>query len=298
LTARKEKNIPRRPPLPPQTFPLSRGPVIEPVPVPPAPIITITSDIGWSYASQMKAVLLREAPSVRIVDITHEVSSHQVLEGAFLLRYCGAWFPPGTIHLAVVDPGVGGERYPIVITCRGGTTLVGPDNGLLVPLAEHIGEPKAYHILREKVLPASQASATFEGRDLFAPAAARLAAGTHAAELGSPIEFMPFQFPQPFLEGGTASIAVLYVDYFGNIITNMPTADFHNRIASIGDWVSLNVHTHHFRAQVARTYEELPQGALGVVGSSFGLIELAVNRGRAHDFVGLAPGARFSIQRI
>jgi hypothetical protein len=246
----------------------------------------------------MKAVILREVPSARIVDITHEVASHQVMEGAFLLRYSGAWYPPGTLHLAIVDPGVGGERSPIVISCRGGTMLVGPDNGLLVLLAEYLGEPKAYRLLREKVAPGTTLSSTFEGRDLFAPAVARLAKGERPSDLGQETAYMPFQFPTPFFDAVTTSLAVLHVDHFGNVITNVPSAEFHTKVASVGSFVSIRTHTHNFRAQVVRTYEELPHGTLGVVDSSFGLVELAVNRGRAKDVLGLYPGSRLVIQHI
>ena len=260
--------------------------------------MTLTTDIGWSYASQMKGVLLREVPSLRIVDMTHDVSSHQVLEGAFLLRYCCAAFPPGTIHVGIVDPGVGGDRQPIVISCSGGTVLVGPDNGLLVPLAEYMGEPKAYRLSREKVVPHTWVSATFEGRDLFAPAAARLAKGAHPEELGEATNYMPFRFPQPSFDGNVVNAAVLHIDHFGNVITNLSTSDFIGKHADFGEWVAISTHAHQFRAPIVKTYGELPQGGLGIVGSSFGLIEISVNRGRARDFLGLWPGSRFVIHKV
>jgi hypothetical protein len=230
--------------------------------------------------------------------MTHEVTSHQVLEGAFLIRYCCAGFPAGTIHIGIVDPGVGGERQPIAISCKDGSMLVGPDNGLLIPLAEYLGEPRAYRLSREKVAPNGIVSPTFEGRDLFAPAAARLANGAHLEELGEPTSFMPFRFPQPSDEGSLTNVAVLHVDHFGNVITNLPTEDFIGKKANFGDWVALSTHTHHFRAPVVKTYGELPQGGLGVVGSSFGLVEVSVNKGRARDFLGLWPGSRFTIHKV
>ena len=265
---------------------------------PDPPLITLTTDVGWSYASQMKGAILRNAPRARIVDMTHEIASHQILEGAFLLRQCAAWYPPGTIHVGIVDPGVGGERRPVAIACRGGTTLLGPDNGLLVPLAEHLGEPKTYHLDPQKVAPGGSVSPTFEGRDLFAPAAARLAMGTPVTELGTETSYSPFQLPLPSVEPGLAHVIVLHVDPFGNAITNLPTSEFHNRVAGAGSFVVVRAHDKSYRAEVARHYESIPQGVLGVVGSSFGLIEVAVNRGRARDVLGLYPGARFSIQRM
>jgi S-adenosylmethionine hydrolase len=246
----------------------------------------------------VKAVLLRALPDLRIVDMTHEIPSHQILEGAFLLRFGCAGFPPGTIHVAIVDPGVGGSRQPLAIACADGSTLLGPDNGLLAPFAEFLGEPRAYRLDREKVAQGNPVSATFEGRDLFARAAALVARGVPVAELGSPTDHIRLRFPAPGLGSGTLSVMALHVDHFGNVITNLPSAGFFRGFAAPGDTVALFTEGRSYRATVARTYEDIPVGALGILGSSFGFVEIAVNRGRAKDVLNLRTNARFEIRRL
>src|SRR5580658_8171688 len=121
----------------------------------------------------MKGALLRGAPNVPLVDLTHDLPRHQIAEAAFVLRAMCTSFPPGTIHVAVVDPGVGGSRAGLAIRCREGSVLVGPDNGVLAPLAREIGDPEAYRLDPRKFAPPTRVGTTFDGRDLFARADAR-----------------------------------------------------------------------------------------------------------------------------
>lgn len=263
----------------------------HPEPAPP-PVITLTTDIGWAYAAQMKAVILRRVPAARFVDIAHEVGSHRVMEGAFLMRYCAPHFPPGSIHVGIVDPGVGGPRQPLAIACADGSTLVGPDNGLLSPLAEALGGPRAYRLRPETVADGQRVSATFEGRDLFAPAAALLASGIPADALGDPTTAMEFRLPEPNVDPGGGEVAVLHIDPFGNIITNLTAEKFESSVATRGEQVTLHVGDRHFRAPVVRAYTDLAEGALGVLISSFGLVEVAVHLGRADKVLGARVGTR------
>ena len=272
-------------------------PAAAAAPPPPPPIVSLTTDIGWAYAAQMKAVLLRAHPDLHIVDVTHEVGSHQILEGAFLLRYTCPWFPPRSIHLGIVDPGVGGKRNPLAITCADGCTLLGPDNGLLSPLAEYLGDPRAFRLEPEKVARGSPVSSTFEGRDLFARAAGLLAGGTPASELGSPVDFMHLRIPAPSAISGGFSAMVLHVDHFGNLITNLPASDAREELGAPGETIAVTADGRTFRATVSRTYEEIPTGALGALESSFGFVELSVSRGRARDLLGLRVNSRFEIRR-
>ncbi len=246
----------------------------------------------------MKAVLLRAVPDLRIVDVTHEVGSHQILEGAFLLRHAGSWFPPRTIHIGIVDPGVGGRRAPLAIACADGSHLVGPDNGLLAPLADFLGDPRAVRLDPARVAPDAPLSPTFEGRDLFARAAALLAMGKTIHDIGTPTEFMHLRIPSPTPISGGSSVMVLHVDHFGNLITNLPTSEFAERFGAPGGTVAVSVEGRTFRANIARTYEEVPSGGLGAIGSSFGLLELAVNRGRARDLLGIRANARIELRRL
>lgn len=282
--------------VPDHRHPHTHPELAPPPPARPGPIVTLTTDIGWPYAAQMKSVLLRGAPSARIVDVTHDIPSHSILEGAFMLRYCGIHFPPGSIHIGVVDPGVGSQRQPLIIRCKEGSMLVGPDNGLLMPLAQALGEPVAYRIRKEDIAAERPIAPTFEGRDLFAPTAALLAAGEEPASLGDPTDALAFHLPSPHLGPGSAEVTVLHVDGFGNIITNLPFEEFTTRISPPGGHAVVEESHQHYRAAVARTYSELDEGCLGIVGSSFGLSELTVNKGRADKVVVARTGTRMHLK--
>jgi len=240
-------------------------------------LVTLSSDLGAAYAAQMKAVLARTLPPGHVIDLTHELPAHRIGEAAFLLRAMARAFPAGTVHVAVVDPGVGGRRAPIVIRCRDGSRLVGPDNGVLAPLAEALGGARAWRI--EPVVDSGpRVGSTFDGRDLFAPTAARLALGAPPGAIGRPHRFHHLRLPQPERRPGGARGEIVHIDRFGNLITNVPS-----------DWIPvgsthLSVRWGGRRARAlpwASTYERLPRHALGAVPSSFGLVEIARREGRA-----------------
>jgi S-adenosyl-L-methionine hydrolase (adenosine-forming) len=251
------------------------------------PLVTLTSDVGAAYAAQMKAVLARALPPGHVLDLTHDLTPHAVAEAGFLLRAMASGFPAGTVHVAVVDPGVGGRRLPIAVRCRDGSTLVGPDNGVLEPLARALGDPHAYRLRPERLGALGRVGATFDGRDVFAPAAARLALGTSPTRLGEPVRLHALPFDAPRRRGGTLAGAVVHVDRFGNLITTLPTAWLPSGTARIRVAIGIA------RARVlpvATHYEALADGTAGVLGSSFGLLEIAVARGRAADRWRAAPG--------
>jgi len=125
----------------------------------------------------MKAVLLRSIPPGHVIDVTHDLPAHAVTEAAFVLRSIGEQFPAGTIHVAVVDPGVGSARVPLMVQCADGSVLVGPDNGILAPLAHALGRPRGFRIDPSRLGGGPREGTTFDGRDLFAPTAALLARG-------------------------------------------------------------------------------------------------------------------------
>jgi hypothetical protein len=240
--------------------------------------VTLTSDLGNAYTAQVKAVLSRSVDPGRLVDLAHDLPAQGIAEAAFVLRAMARGFPRGTVHLVVVDPGVGGHRAPIVIACREGSFLVGPDNGVLYPLAEDLGIRRAYRIDPGPRTGRRHVGTTFDGRDLFAPAVARLARGVAPSRLGRP--HVPHVYRIPRAEPGVdaARGEVVHADHFGNLITNVPS-----------EWVPeavrrLTVTVGRGPARtVPRTtsYEALGAGRLGVLGSSFGTLEVAVDRGRA-----------------
>ncbi|MGA9839159.1 MAG: SAM-dependent chlorinase/fluorinase [Thermoplasmata archaeon] len=241
-------------------------------------LITLTSDIGSAYAAQMKGVLARRRPPGTVIDLAHDLRPHAIPEAAFLLRAMAVGFPPGTVHVAVVDPGVGGRRLPIVVECTDGSTVVGPDNGVLIPLADALGRGKAYHIEPDRLGAQPRVGATFDGRDLFAPAAALLAEGVRGDRLGRSVR--PHRYAVPFarrIRGGARG-EVVHEDRFGNLVTNIPT----EWVASGTVRVALRIVGGAPRtAPFAASYEELGRGRLGCLGSSFGLIEVAVREGSA-----------------
>jgi S-adenosyl-L-methionine hydrolase (adenosine-forming) len=256
-------------------------------------LVTLTSDVGSAYAAQMKAALIAGGVSPgQIIDLAHDLPAHGVREAAFLLREMARRFPPASIHVAVVDPGVGGRRDAIVLTTRAGPLLVGPDNGVLVPLATELGMEKAYRLDAARLRVGPRVGTTFDGRDLFAPAAARLAQGTPPSALGPVTSPRPFAVPESVKTPSGARGEVLHVDRFGNLITNIPTRWVPPRTAS----VALSVGRSRQRpVPWATSYESLGRGALGTLGSSFGLVEVSVAEGRAADRLRARVGTRVTL---
>lgn len=240
-------------------------------------LLTLTSDLGAAYSAQVKAVLVRSVAPDRILELTHDLPARGVAEAAFLLRAIGVRFPAGTVHLAVVDPGVGGWRAPLAIACADGSCLIGPDNGLLVPLAQALGDPRAYRIDERRLRRDPRVGTTFDARDVFAPAAAQVARGGRPSSLGPRIRPVDLSLPEARRRGGTIDGTTVHIDRFGNVITNVPTG-----------WVPpgaerLRIRIGAVRRSVpwATSYEQIGAGRLGALGSSFGTVELAVAEGNA-----------------
>lgn len=247
----------------------------------PAPIVTLLTDFGTAdgYVGEMKGVLLTDAPASTIVDVAHDVPPHDVEAGRLALARYWRRYPPGTVHLVVVDPGVGSSR-PALAVASEGRFLVGPDNGVLSPA---LLMPDARAV--ELPVPA-HASATFQGRDVFAPAAARLARGVRLDELGVPVsEPVIRRTPEPHRgAGGDLTGEVIAIDRFGNAITNL--------VSLRGAWVSVGGRD----LPVRRTYADLAPGEAGAVIGSSGLIEIVVREGRAADVLSLARGSRVTLR--
>lgn len=250
-------------------------------------LVTLASDVGAAYAAQMKAVLARSVESGRLVDLAHDLRPHDVLEGAFLVRAMASGFPAGTVHLVVVDPGVGGRRAPLAIRCADGSMLVGPDNGVLMLLAEALGRPSAYRIDPARVGARPRVGRTFDGRDLFAPAAAALANGTAPEELGRPVvpRAAP-ELPARRTPRGARGV-VVHIDRFGNVITSLPAAWVPRSTLRVG----VAVHRAVRRLPWVDRYEVVPVGGLAALGSSFGTVELAANRASAAERLRVTVGS-------
>ncbi len=254
-------------------------------------IITLTTDFGWSspYPAQMKAVIFRlSPPGVEVVDVTHGVPPQDIVSGSYVMAVACPWFPEGTVHVGVVDPGVGTERRPLLLETARGDVLIGPDNGLLLPPAEELGGiERAYRILEDEVSE-WEVSATFHGRDVFAPAAVRAAVGEDPEEFCEPLEPEELEeppIPEPEVEKDRIRAHVWYVDDFGNLITNLEW----ERV-DLPDEVTVRTPSGERRARRVRTYGEAEPGDLVVLSSSSGHLEIAVVEGNASEELGLKPG--------
>src|SRR5919199_222420 len=204
-------------------------------------IITLLTDFGVAdaYVGVMKGVILGIAPEVTAVDLCHEVPPQDVRAGAFLLMAAYAYFPAGTIHLAVVDPGVGTERQ-IVAVRAGEHYFVGPDNGLLRWAVDRAGGAAAIVAVENPEYRLSQVSTTFHGRDMMAPAAAHLARGVPLEALGPAVPRLAGEpFPEPQRRGNALAGRVIYVDRYGNCITNLPSPALRNGAASVPEKVEV-----------------------------------------------------------
>ena len=252
--------------------------------------VTLSSDIGWAYAAQMKAVLYRSLPWGRVIDLAHDLPPHAVRESALWLAAMAERFPPGTIHLAIVDPGVGSDRAAIAVECRDGSVLIGPDNGLLRPLARRLGVRAVWTIDERRLRAGPRRGTTFDGRDLFAPAAIAAWEGRPFPEWATPGRFMESEDPVPERFSGRWVGEVLLVDRFGNLITNLPA-----------EWIpagSLRLRLGRGAVRTVRrrtAYAEIRRGALGCLASSFGTIEISAREASAARRTGARPGSRVEL---
>ncbi len=253
------------------------------------PVVTLLTDFGHvdPFVGIMKGVILSCCPEAVLVDLSHEVPAFDILGASFLLQSAVRYFPPQAIHLAVVDPGVGGDRRPLAARIDG-RLFVAPDNGLLTyPLAA--GRLEALHVLAAERYRLTPVSATFHGRDIFAPAAGHLAAGVPLAELGPAAEDpVRLPLPEPQREaGGAIRGRVVWIDRFGNCITNLTAAEL-AAVAAAGQ--PAHVVLDRRRLPLVHAYEEAgPAGEGALLGSS-GRLELFSRRGSLARRRGIAPG--------
>jgi len=254
-------------------------------------IVTLLTDFGLAdtYVGQVKGAILAVAPGATLVDLSHGVEPQDVRGGAFLLWAAVGAFPPGTIHLAVVDPGVGSGRRALAARSAGGHLLVGPDNGLLGPALDLLGGAIACVELSVPRYWRPRPSATFHGRDIFGPVAGHLAAGASLEALGPPATVShPFRLPTPELHGEQLVGEVVHVDRYGNLVTNL-RAD----TVAPGGAVAIAGRRVERRAHYAAA---APGGLLALEGSA-GLIEISARDGSAAAPRGVTRGARVTAAR-
>lgn len=252
--------------------------------------VTLTTDFGSNdpFVGIVKGILASRAPAARVVDVTHAIPPQDVFAGALVLRHAAPFFPPGTIHVAVVDPGVGTVR-PALCVSTDEALFVGPDNGLLSLAAPPAAVRRIVHLTEERFF-LSPRSSTFHGRDVFAPVAAALATGTPPASLGPEVSAMQtLAVPEVHREGGQLRGQVIYVDGFGNLVTNLTPG------ALPAGAVVLRVGTVRVRG-VAPAYSAVGPGETVAVVNSWGLIEFAIRDGSARTVLDARVGTAVVVE--
>jgi S-adenosylmethionine hydrolase len=259
--------------------------------------LSFLTDYGLEdgFVAACHGVFARLAPDVRVIDVTHLIPPGDVRRGAAVLAQTVPYLPSG-VHVAVVDPGVGTARRAVALVA-GPHLLVGPDNGLLPPAAGRLGGITAAHEITSPAAMLQPVSASFHGRDVFAPAAARLAAGAlEPADVGPEVAAASLQrLPEPVVEVGEGYVAgeVLTIDRFGNVQTTLRKADLTRAGLAPGGWLRLGSR----RMTYGETFGSVPQGELVVYVDSAGLLALAINGGDAATVLGLRPGMPVRLTR-
>jgi S-adenosyl-L-methionine hydrolase (adenosine-forming) len=262
--------------------------------------ITFLTDFGLQddFVGTCHGVMARIAPDVRVIDITHGIAPGRILQGALTLAGTLPYMPVG-VHLAVVDPGVGGIRRPLALRDAEGRIHVGPDNGLLIPAAERFGGIVEAHELANPTYALESVSRTFHGRDLFSPAAAHLANGVPLAELGPPIAtdaLVRLDLPEPEVGQSLIRATVLGVDRFGNVALNLTRDHLEQAGIVPGTRVELESRGNRFFAVAARTFADAQRGELIVYEDSYRNVAVAVSRGSAAAVLAVDDGSALALR--
>ncbi len=254
--------------------------------------IFLLTDFGSRdyYVSAMKSVIFSINPDVNVIDVSHEVSKWNVLEGAFILWQLIQYTPRDAIIVGVVDPGVGGERREIVIITEAGRILIGPDNGLLYPAAIKDGIKEVWFVKRGAF---PNASPTFHGRDIFAPLAGYLSVGRELdryAKKGDLREITKLELFDYIIEKDEVKGRVLHIDDFGNIVTNIPCS-LHDQLINTKNRTLCIIKNSEYIVWIVRTFSELEVNELGLICGSSNLIEIVSNKAKAAEIISrVRPG--------
>lgn len=254
-------------------------------------IITLTTDFGYKdpFIGEMKGVILSINSSATIVDITHGIAPFNIIECDFVISSSRRYFPPGSIHIVVVDPGVGSSRRPIIVEADG-QFFVGPDNGVFTSIIKEAGKIRCVNITNESYM-LSKDSSTFHGRDIFAPVAAWLSLGKDAAEMGDQIhDCILADIPVPTLLPDGLHGEVLYLDQFGNAVTNIIRKDLLN----FGDRYSVSIKEH----VVVRVdhYAQAVPGVISCLINSSGHLEIFCFQGDASHLFDIEVGEKIKVK--
>jgi S-adenosylmethionine hydrolase len=262
--------------------------------------VTFLTDFGLEddFVGTCHGVMMRIAPGIEIIDITHGIEPQSVLQGALVLANTVPYFPEG-IHLAVVDPGVGTDRRALALRSGDGRLFVGPDNGLLIPAAEKLGGIEAAYEVTNREYALEPVSATFHGRDVFAPAAAHLAKGVAIEKLGPAIEpdsLTKLRVPQAEVTDRRIRACCLYVDRFGNIQLNLTRHHLEQLGIEPGVQVELELATERYYAIAARTFADARGGEIILYEDAYENIAIAISGGSAAETFSARPGVDLRIR--
>ncbi|HUN59838.1 MAG TPA: SAM-dependent chlorinase/fluorinase [Candidatus Binataceae bacterium] len=265
------------------------------------PPIVLLTDFGYRdhYAGVMRGVIATIAPAARVIDLTHGIPPQSVVAGAIALTQSWRYFPPRTIFVGVVDPGVGTDRLSLAIETASGARFIGPDNGLLTLAADEAGIKRAVE-LRDPCYRLASVSSTFHGRDIFAPAAAYLSSGVRLSSFGPPVGSVIRLDPTAGAEevGATLCGSVIYIDGFGNLITNLGYPRVNSFAARFRGRRLLVRIRRGAPISILKSYGDAAPGAPLATFGSFGLLELAIRDGSAAAHFAAAIGTRVSIKVV
>jgi len=259
------------------------------------PLATLLTDFGLSdpYVAAVKGAILSICPQANLVDISHQIAPGDVLAAAFVLAHSAPQFPPGTLHVVVVDPGVGTDRR-ILVGRFAGQNFLFPDNGVITLIAQTLPMEALHSVRNTQFVPPGGVSATFHGRDIFAPVAGHILNGLEIHHLGpQPDTYKTLQIPAPRLEGQEIIGQVLYVDHFGNLISNIPW-DLLLQTFAAPDAVGVSCGGRDV-GMLRGTYGHQQAGEPLALVNSMSLVEVAVNTGRACDVLGAGVGSEVRI---
>ena len=260
-------------------------------------IITLLTDFGLkdTYVAEMKAAIYSINPEAIIVDMTHEIERHNIRQAAFILRESSRYFPEGTIHVTVVDRGVGSKCQKPLIVETGKYIFIGPDNGVLYPAAIENKLKKVYAITPDEIVKYTgrKISRTFHGRDIYAPTAALISKGIPIDEIAQEVaDFIKLELKDATRENDIIIGEVLYIDHFGNLITNVREEMIPENCRKL----TIEVHGRSIEIPIVESYSEVQPGEkLAIIGSK-GFLEISINLGNAAEFFDLREGEKFKIK--
>jgi S-adenosylmethionine hydrolase len=258
------------------------------------PVVALFTDYGTEdpYVAQLKGVILTIEPNARLLDLTHTVAPYNIAEGAYLLDQSAAEFPKGTIFVGVVDPQSGPARDPILLETAKEKFYVGPDNGLFTYVIDREGFLKAWKLDKPPFIRAG-ATGNSRGRDIYAPVAAHLAAGTEPDRVGTPIAqksltLLPIK--DPTVSNGTVSVQVVHIDHYGNVIVNLPSDSEAAAKFKEGNLVKISIGRESYSGPLVKNYGDIEKGRLILLFGGNGLLQIAVNQGSAEKQLKVDPG--------